>query len=142
MASSINWTLTDSEMSSYFPNDVNDFYIYGMSSAAAAATITITGPHGKKWTFDTSDLVQGQVFNFHAPVNTENYYGKTSSSTPRPYNFGIEISSTATGSNEGIKITAQNSSSKSVMSVIQYNDPSNSDTDYNDVVLTIALFPG
>ena len=107
MASSINWTLTDSEMSSYFPNDVNDFYIYGMSSAAAAATITITGPHGKKWTFDTSDLVQGQVFNFHAPVNTENYYGKTSSSTPRPYNFGIEISSTATGSNEGIKITAQ-----------------------------------
>ena len=113
-----------------------------MSSAAAAATVTITGPHGKKWKFDTKDLVQGQVFNFNAPVNTEDYYGKTSSSTPRPYSFGIDISSTATGSNEGIKITAQNSSSESVMSVIQYNDPSNADVDYNDVVLTLAFFPG
>ena len=166
MASSITWSVPMDQLTA----DNYNFYIYGMTAAAAEATIAVKDPNGKTWNFKTKnctsnqkvgdeivylghpDIIKGGVFNFPNPVslkrNQDNPqqalvqpYGWTIPKTAKPYTFEITISSSSGGSNEGIAITATNDDAKSVMSVVQYNDPSNSDKDYNDVVLNLAFFP-
>ena len=125
-------------------NRSSNLYIWGMSSAAATATISITGPNGRTWHFTTEDLYQGQAFNLPNP-------GNTSSVCHAPYahvatqnltkDVSVTISSTANGSNEGIKTFANTSDTGTVlMQTVIYNDPSNVDNDYNDVVLSFAIF--
>lgn len=141
MSVSKTWTVPMDQLTASNYN----FYIWGMTSADAEATINIKDPNGNTWTRTTSGLTKGQVFNFPNPLSKSDPYvqpfGWTIPSTATPYTFEVTISSTAAGSNEGISITATNDSSESVMAVVQYNDPDNSDKDYNDVVLTLAFFP-
>ena len=122
-----------------------NFYIWGMTSAAAGASITVTDPNLNKWKLDLSGESDGYAFNLPNPLSTTDPlsqpYGWTISDTSTPYTFVVEISSTATGDNEALVLTAANDSVDSVMQVFQYNDPSNVDEDYNDVVLNIAFFP-
>ena len=124
-----------------------NFYLYGMVSAAADLTISILDPNGNTWTRTISGEAQGYAFNLPNPLAKDpsnpykQPYGWTIPSTTTPYSFTVTVSSTATGSNEGIALTASNNDAKSVMQVIQYNDPDNADQDYNDMVLTLAFFP-
>ena len=125
-----------------------NFYLYGMVSAAADITISILDPNGNTWTRTISGEVQGFAFNLPNPLAKDpsnpykQPYGWTIPSTTTPYSFTVTVSSSAgSDGNEGIALTASNDDAKSVMQVIQYNDPDNSDQDYNDMVLTLAFFP-
>ena len=125
-----------------------NFYLYGMVSAAADITISILDPNGNTWTRTISGEVQGFAFNLPNPLTkapNDPYaqpYGWTIPSTTTPYSFTVTVSSLAgSDGNEGIALTASNDEAKSVMQVIQYNDPGNTDQDYNDMVLTLAFFP-
>jgi len=120
-----------------------NFYIWGMTSAAAAATINVTDPNGNVWTLSTANMIKGQAFNLPNPAGGNQPYGWTWSGTPNAsqYTFDISISSTATGTNQGISLVEASNSDEAVMAVVLYNDPNSSDEDYNDVVLNIAFYP-
>lgn len=124
------------------PGENYNFYIWGLTSAAAAASISIKDPNGNTWKKSTSGMIKGQAFNLPNPLDASAQpFGWTIPSTAKPYTFEITISSTATGSNEGIQLVKASDSQESVMGVVLYNDPDSSDEDYNDVVLTMAFFP-
>lgn len=137
MSQSTTWTV---DMSNLSGNNYN-FYIWGMTSAAAEATISILDPNGNTWTKSTAGMTKGEAFNLPNPLGGSNPFGWTIPSTTKPYVFEITISSTATGSNEGIQLIDASNSANSVMAVVLYNDPNSSDTDYNDVVLNLAFYP-
>jgi len=145
MSKSITWNVPMGNLTN--TGTGYNFYLYGMVSAAADLTLSILDPNGNTWTRTISGEVQGFAFNLPNPLTkspSDPYtqpYGWTIPSTTNPYSFTVTISSSATGSNEGITMTASNDDAKSVMQVIQYNDPNNSDLDYNDCVLTLAFFP-